>query len=109
MTRYVWDASARNGKGTWVVPTERKAAPVAPYMQMDLKPYLSPLGTGVIDGRRARREDMARAGCREVDPSERLDVGPKSAVQAAEERAQLAARSEYRMSESARERLLRGV
>lgn len=47
------------------------SAPVgAPYVVGDLPPYKSPLGTGVIDGRRARREDLARSGCREVDPSE---------------------------------------
>jgi len=36
----------------------------------DLPAYKSPLGTGVIDGRAARREDLKRNGCREVDPSE---------------------------------------
>lgn len=41
-----------------------------PSIQSDLAPYKSPLGTGWIDGRRARREDLARGGCREVDPSE---------------------------------------
>lgn len=36
----------------------------------DIRPYRSPVGTGEISGRVARREDLKRAGCREVDPSE---------------------------------------
>ena len=41
-----------------------------PFIQGDLKPYESPVTGKVIEGRAARREDLARAGCREVDPSE---------------------------------------
>ncbi len=41
-----------------------------PYVNSDLPDYVSPLGTGVISGRAARREDLKRHGCREVDPSE---------------------------------------
>lgn len=41
-----------------------------PTIQRDLAPYKSPLGTGWVDGRRARREELKRSGCREVDPSE---------------------------------------
>jgi hypothetical protein len=40
------------------------------YVQSDLPAYKSPLGTGMIDGRAARREDLKRGNCREVDPSE---------------------------------------
>ncbi len=36
----------------------------------DLPAYESPLGRYMVDGRRARREDLARNNCREVDPSE---------------------------------------
>ena len=35
-----------------------------------MKPYVSPVTGKVIEGRAARREDLARTGCREVDPSE---------------------------------------
>ena len=41
-----------------------------PYIRGDLKPYTSPVTGKTIEGRAARREDLARAGCREVDPSE---------------------------------------
>lgn len=43
---------------------------VFPAVRGDLAPYKSPLGNGWIDGRRARREEMARHDVREVDPSE---------------------------------------
>lgn len=41
-----------------------------PAIQRDLPAYRSPLGTGVIDGRAARREEMKRHDCRPVEPSE---------------------------------------
>ena len=41
-----------------------------PHVRGDLPDYVSPLGSGVISGRAARREDLKRHGCREVDPSE---------------------------------------
>lgn len=41
-----------------------------PYVRSDLPAYQSPVTGKVIEGRAARREDLARAGCREVDPSE---------------------------------------
>lgn len=44
-----------------------------PYIRGDLPTYISPVTGKPIEGRAARREDLARSGCREVDPSE----GPK--------------------------------
>ena len=41
-----------------------------PYIRGDLPPYRSPVTGKLIEGRAARREDLARSGCREVDPSE---------------------------------------
>jgi hypothetical protein len=41
-----------------------------PYVRGDIKPYTSPITGKTIEGRAARREDLARSGCREVDPSE---------------------------------------
>lgn len=41
-----------------------------PYVRGDLPAYKSPVTGKVVDGRAARREDLARSGCREVDPSE---------------------------------------
>lgn len=54
------------------VPRDRPRRPaVFPSIHRDIPAYRSPVGTGWVDGRAARREDLARAGCREVDPSER--------------------------------------
>lgn len=41
-----------------------------PYIRSDLPAYKSPATGKIIEGRAARREDLARSGCREVDPSE---------------------------------------
>lgn len=66
--RYVWrDGAWRDRDGN---PMETSGAVCAPAVISDIKPYASPLGTGIIDGRRARREDLKRGNCREVDPSE---------------------------------------
>jgi hypothetical protein len=42
-------------------------------IQSDIPAYYSMASFKWVDGRRARRDDLARTGCREVDPSE----GPK--------------------------------
>ncbi len=41
-----------------------------PRVVSDIEPYKSPLGNYMVDGNTARREDLKRNGCREVDPSE---------------------------------------
>ena len=41
-----------------------------PYIRGDLPTYISPVTGKPVEGRAARREDLARSGCREVDPSE---------------------------------------
>jgi hypothetical protein len=63
----------RNGK--WInkatgKPMEAPDRVVAPRVISDTPAYMSPLGTGLIDGRRARREDLKRHNCREVAPDE---------------------------------------
>lgn len=102
-------------KRTYVLdPKTRKLVEKTPklnkgvVMLRDLPGYRSPLGTGWIEGRRARREDMARGGVREVDPSERVDMGPKTQADASRERAQLAARPSHSMSPQAIKRLMDG-
>jgi hypothetical protein len=42
----------------------------APQVMPDTPEYISPVTRKPIVGRAARREDLKRAGCREVDPSE---------------------------------------
>lgn len=41
-----------------------------PYVRGDLKPYKSPITGQTVEGRAARREELAKYNCREVDPSE---------------------------------------
>ncbi len=41
-----------------------------PQVVSDIAPYRSIVSNQVVDGRAARREDLKRTGCREVDPSE---------------------------------------
>jgi hypothetical protein len=69
MTTYVF---RKDKDGKLVLVEKHKAPPrnAGPFIQSDLPAYKSPLGTGVIDGRAARREDLKRGNCREVDPSE---------------------------------------
>lgn len=55
--------------GAWVEAAPRVRA-AAPMIQSDLPAYKSPLGTGWVVGRAARREEMKRHNVREVDPSE---------------------------------------
>lgn len=48
--------------------------PSVPYVAPDLPAYYSHASLKMVEGRTARREDLKRTGCREVDPSE----GPKT-------------------------------
>lgn len=57
----------RDGK---LVPKTDAPARSGVMIVRDLPAYKSPLGTGVVEGRAARREELKRHGCREVDPSE---------------------------------------
>jgi hypothetical protein len=73
MTRYVWDREHQcfvepRTRLPMELPKSNKIT--APLIQSDLPAYMSPLGTGLIDGRRARREDLKRNNCREVAPDE---------------------------------------
>ena len=64
--RYIWRG------GEWVDVRGFGPPQLArtPYIWSDLPAYKSPLGTGVVDGRTARREELKRHNCREVEPSE---------------------------------------
>ena len=66
--RYVWrDGAWRDRDGKKMQTPDVVCAPI---IVSDIPAYMSPLGTGLIDGRRARREDLKRNNCREVDPGE---------------------------------------
>lgn len=104
MTTYVWSREAMD----WVEPGP-PAPRTGPFIWSDLRAYKSPLGTGMIEGRAARREDLKRGGCREVDPSE-WRPNPKTAKQAEAERKQLEqrARQPFALSDTAKTRLMEG-
>lgn len=70
MTRYVWNRATQQFIDRDGQPLEAPDRISAPLILSDMPAYESPLGTGMIEGRRARREDLKRGGCREVDPSE---------------------------------------
>lgn len=46
----------------------------APAVRVDLPTYVSPVTGKLVDGRRARRDDLARAGCVEYDPDRESDI-----------------------------------
>jgi len=59
--RWVWDRQA----GALVeVSLHRPSEPLAPAVWDDLPPYESPIDGKLVDGRRQRREDLLRSGCR---------------------------------------------
>lgn len=75
--RLVWDKE----EGTFVDPEDyyrKKAAKrfekasdfPCPYIAGDIPEYVSPVTGKLVDGRAARKEDLKRSGCRELDPSE---------------------------------------
>lgn len=68
--RYVWDRAQQafvDRDGRQMEAPDRVCRPM---IASDLPAYASPLGTGMIEGRAARREDLKRSGCREVEPDE---------------------------------------
>ena len=77
MSSYVFDPSTNElvdreayYASKWQKVADKASSLPMPYISGDLKPYRSPVTGKVIEGRAARREDLARTGCREVDPSE---------------------------------------
>jgi hypothetical protein len=65
ISKHIWH------KGDWVpVSAFARAPQVGPMIISDTPAYISPVTRKMIDGRAARREDLKRSGCREVDPSE---------------------------------------
>ncbi len=61
--------------GVWISKTTGKPMETpdglfVPMVRSDTPAYFSPITNKPVDGRRARRDDLARSGCREVDPGE---------------------------------------
>lgn len=67
MARYRYDKETGE---LYEVKERDHSQPLGVMVRGDLPAYQSPLGNYWVDGRRARREDLARNNCREVDPSE---------------------------------------
>jgi hypothetical protein len=69
VTRYIWrDGDFYNRETGERMETTGRVA--MPYIASDIAAYKSVVSNKMIDGRSARREDLKRSGCREVDPSE---------------------------------------
>ena len=105
MAKFYW-----NG-GEWVEKKPRIITEsTAPAMLGDLPEYQSPLSFKMVDGRRARREEMAKYDVRELDPSERPEGAGerKGEAQLKSERKYMAERAAdtYNMPAEMRERLL---
>lgn len=71
MAKYVLRDGHLIDKRTGECADSDPRAPISlPQVRGDLPAYRSPITGEVVDGRAARREDLARHGCREIDPSE---------------------------------------
>lgn len=73
MTTYVLKGNRLVDKATGKPTPDVSTGIHVPQIQSDLPAYFSVASGKWVDGRRARRDDLKRTGCREVDPSE----GPK--------------------------------
>ena len=67
---YIWDEEKQK-----LVPKEEYSRPMSPQLILDLdqtgQTYQSPVTWEIIDSRAKMREDLAKTGCRQVDPGER--------------------------------------
>ena len=81
MPSYVFDRSTMQmvDKATYYASKWQKVMDKAsdlpmPYIRGDLPAYISPITGKPVEGRAARKEDLIRSGCREVDPSEHKPI-----------------------------------
>lgn len=88
------------------VPWSSRPSPAAPYVWPDLPAYESPIDGRVIDGRRQRRDDLARHGCRPYEGREQ-EVKEANKIKAEHERQldQLAEKMAHRAWAEAPERV----
>jgi hypothetical protein len=71
MTTYIWSNNQLVDKDTGaalVLPAT--FVPVLPMVVSDLEPYESPMTGQIITSKSEQREDLAKSGCRLLDPSE---------------------------------------
>lgn len=70
------DGRLRNKRTGELVPDDNR--PIgAPQIQRDFAPYRSPVGSGMIEGRAAQREDLKRHDCRIAEVGEPIVPGGK--------------------------------
>lgn len=74
VTRYVWRGGQFINKETGEPMQTTGDGICAPMIQSDYEAYYSPASGKMVEGRTARRDDLARTGCRPLEPSE----GPKT-------------------------------
>lgn len=66
----------RNKRTGELVPDDNR--PIgAPQLVRDYAAYQSPVGTGMVEGRAAHREDLARSGCRLLEVGEPVEPSGK--------------------------------
>jgi len=65
---YVWRNGQFVDKKTGEPAANKTDTICMPYVRSDIAPYTSPVTGEVIDGRAARRYDLERHNCYEVDP-----------------------------------------
>lgn len=69
MTRYVWrDGRFRDRATNEPMPIPERDGVCCPLIQSDITEYRSPIDGSMITSRSARREDLKRNDCVEVDP-----------------------------------------
>ena len=75
MAKFVWRSGSWVNKHT-LEPMHKpyEGQVCCPTVQSDIPEYISPVTMKPVVGRAAQREDLKRAGCRLVDPSEHTPV-----------------------------------
>src|SRR5581483_5453790 len=79
--RFIWDRTLQ----TLVEVTAAPRAPVAPVVWDDLPAYESPIDGRLVEGRKQRREDLARSRCRPYEGREQ-ELKEDARVRAQQER-----------------------
>ena len=73
ITRAVWRDGKWRNRDTGEPLPDKSDGLIVPHVQSDYEAYYSHGSGKMIEGRKARRDDLARTGCRPVEP----DEGPK--------------------------------
>jgi len=103
--RYRWDAAS---KSMVEVPWDSRQEALAPAVWDDLPAYESPIDGRVVDGRRQRRNDLARSNCRPYEGKEQeLREAQRRVIEQDRREDQLAEKMAHRAWAEAPERVRR--